>query len=117
MIIAYYARPMTIYGTPQVKRDEALIRSLGYEPIDIETPEIQHEASVSGMSVFETLVGKADILFFRAFPDGTIGAGVAQEIAWANSKGIPVLELPTGLTMRARTVDQTREYLRESGQR
>jgi len=114
---AYYARPMSIYKTPQEERDKQLIRQLGYEPIDINKESLQRQAKEQGMSVFKPLVDSAEILFFRAFPSGDLGAGVVQEIAWANEAGIPILELPGRISRRALTVEQTREMLKESGQR
>jgi hypothetical protein len=57
------------------------------------------------------------VLAFRALPDGTIPSGVAQEIKWAGEAGIPVIELPSAVNRRTLTLDQTREYLKEIGQR
>ena len=43
-----------------------------------------------------------------------IGAGVFKEI---QSVDVPVIELPSSISRRGLTVEQTREYLREVGQR
>lgn len=110
---AYYARPITLYGTPQEKRDEELIRSLGFEPIHIKKADYQGQ----GMAVFEPMVKDAKALFFRAFPDLSIGAGVAKEIAWAVEGGIPVVELPHVFERRTLSVDETRRMLAYMGQR
>lgn len=114
---AYYARPLSLYGTPQEERDKATIRALGFEPIEINKPEIQAAAAEQGMAPFESLVKQADALFFRAFVDGAIGAGVIKEIAWAVEGGMPAVELPGRIEIRALSVDETRLYLRELGQR
>lgn len=114
---AYYARPMSIYGTPQESRDMETIRALGYEPIDINKEELQERAKAEGMAVFKPLVDSAQALFFRSFMTREIGAGVGKEIAWAQEGGMPVVELPSGLSARVATVERTRELLSESGQR
>lgn len=114
---AYYARPKNLYGSPQEKRDIALIQQLGYEVIDFMKPEIQEAAKTQGMTVFEPLVKRANALFFRAFPSGDISAGVGFEIQVAEENHIPVLELPFQLPRRILSVDDTRLMLAELGQR
>ena len=114
---AYYARPMSLYGTIQETRDQEAIRLMGYEPIEINKEEIQRQAKAAGMATFEPMVKSADALFFRAFIDGQIGAGVAKEIQWAKDIGIPVAELPNRIVGRTLSVDETREYLHDLGQR
>ncbi len=121
---AYYAHCQAIYGTRQERRDHDLIRDLGYEPILFDEAAVQNEVAnvkaaggdVMGQ-VFEPLVESCEILFFRALPDGRIPAGVYREIGCAVMAGIPVLELPSGMTSRQMTVEATREYLHEVGQR
>ena len=67
--------------------------------------------------VFKPLLSaaKTDVVAFRALPDGRIPAGVAKEIEWAQTNGIPVIELPASLSTRTMSVAHTREYLREVG--
>lgn len=68
--------------------------------------------------IFKPLAkSNVDLVAFRALPDGRIPAGVAQEIKWAQEVGTPILELPSRLQSRVISVDETREYLREIGQR
>lgn len=110
---AYYARPITLYGTPQEERDETTIRALGFEPIQIKKADYQGQ----GMAVFEPMVKDAKALFFRSFPDMSIGAGVTKEIAWAVEAGLPVLELPHLFERRILTVDETRRMLAYQGKR
>jgi len=114
---AYYARPMSIYGSLQEARDTDLMEKLGYKAIDINKEELQAAAKDKGMDVFKPIVISASALFFRSFPCGAIGAGVAKEIKWAKEAGIPVVELPSCIGRRTLTVEQTRETLSESGQR
>lgn len=116
---AYYARPISIDGTPQEKRDHDLIRGLGYEPYPVgeDKEEALRKMKTDGMAAFKFYVEASDILIFRAFPDGSIGAGVAQEIDWALAKNIPVVEIPRQMGRRYLSVDNTREMLKELGQR
>ena len=115
--MAYYARPISLYGTKQEERDIALIERMGYEAIQINKKEIQSRVAAEGMEVFLPLVQQASALFFRGFLGGAIGAGVAKEIAWAEEAGIPVLEIPSGIGMRTLTVEATRDCLKELGAR
>lgn len=116
---AYYARPISIDGTPQEKRDKELIASIGFEPYPVGG---EKEAALVaykeiGMDAFKPYVEASDCLVFRAFPDGSIGAGVAKEIAWAVEAGIPVVEIPRQIRRRIIDVDDTREMLCELGAR
>ncbi|MDB5036532.1 MAG: hypothetical protein JWQ35_60 [Bacteriovoracaceae bacterium] len=115
--VAYYAHPISIYGSAQEKRDVALIESLGFEVLNPNAQE--HDRGYKeqgGMAYFEKLIrDKTHLLFFRAFADGTIPAGVAKEIEVMNFG--PVIELPTGIKRRTLSVDVTREVLKESGAR
>jgi hypothetical protein len=67
--------------------------------------------------VFRPLAEGCDLFVFRALPDGRIPAGVMQELMWARAVGRPILELPSGTLGRAMSVESTREYLHEVGQR
>lgn len=69
------------------------------------------------MEVFREAVSACDVLAFRAFPDGSIPAGVAKEIKWAKEMGKPVFELPSCIERRVLSVDATREVIVESGKR
>jgi hypothetical protein len=114
---AYYAHSMGIYGRPQEDRDLATLHALGFEVNNPNRPEMQEAADRLGMAAFKCEVEACDVLAFRAHADGGIGAGVAQEIAWAINAGMPVFELPSGINRRVLTVENTREWLRESGAR
>jgi hypothetical protein len=116
---AYYARPISVDGTKQEERDHALMRAMLFEPYPIgPAKEKALEAyRVEGMEAFRPYVLRSSALFFRAFPDGSIGAGVAKEIAWAQEAHIPVVELPRQILRRTLTVDETRAMLSELGQR
>lgn len=111
----YFARPINLYGTPQDERDIALIKSLGFEMLNPNKEEVDRDYKARGMIVYEELVRQCDALCFRACPDGSITAGVAKEIAAAEGK--PIFELPCGIHRRTLTVEATREYLRNCGER
>lgn len=121
----YYAHCIAIYDTPQEQRDRALLTALGFDIYDPDSREVEEEiarrkaADPNGdyMEFFRGLVTACDALVFRALPDGRIPAGVAKEIAYAQEAGLPVFELPSGVIARTATLDETREYLREVGQR
>lgn len=70
-----------------------------------------------GMNGLRGIVRKSDVVAFRANPDGLIGAGAWTEIQEAYRNGIPVIELPSGISRRGMTIEQTREYLKECGKR
>lgn len=115
--LAYYCRPLNIYNTKQELRDIGNINALGYEVIPINTPEIQQAYQNEGMEVFRQLVKMTDALFFRTLPDGSIPAGVYKEIEWADEEGVSIMELPRRIAFRSLSVEETREYLAELGQR
>jgi len=116
---AYYARPISIDNSPQFDRDQALIRALGFEvsPTPEEKAAILVQYKEVGMEAFRASVEASDALVFRAFPDGSIGAGVAKEIAWALAKGLPVVEIPRQIERRTIDAKQTQAMLAELGQR
>jgi len=122
----YYAHSMSIYSSPekenkQEKRDIAMLEAIGFEVFNPNQPWIQEkckELGANSMSLFESMVKEdTQALAFRAHPDGTIGAGIVKEIAWAKEVDHPVIELPSSITRRSLSVDDTREYLKELGQR
>jgi len=114
----YYAHSMHLYGSAQEARDIKLLEDLGFEVVNPNTPEHQLEAKTSGemtMAYFERLAERCDALAFRALPDGNISAGVFTEIIGVEGK--PVIELPWGVSRRGLSIGDTREYLKELGQR
>jgi hypothetical protein len=116
---AYYARPISVDGTKQADRDMDLIRALGFQPYPIlgDKADALEQYRQIGMEAFKPYVLSSAVLIFRAFPDGSIGAGVAKEIAWAQGAGIPVIEIPRQIARRTLNVDDTKAMLAELGQR
>ena len=106
-MIAYYAHPMAIYGTPQEEADIKLIESLGFECLNPNSPSYQGHT----MNQFCALAARCDLIVFRAFEDGMIGSGVAKEIEAMKKMGKPVLELTGRITRRALSREETRERL------
>ena len=122
----YYAHCLSIYNTPQERRDVATLMRLGFTVVNPNDPDLQQQVErhkQAGRSdlamelVFKPVVCNCDALVFRALPDGNIPAGVAKEIAWTLQEAKPIIELPRGLERRALSVDRTREYLHKVGQR
>lgn len=116
---AYYARPISIDDTPQMERDFATIRALGFEPYPIgdEKAAILEQYKKIGMDAFRPAVEASDAIFYRSFPDGSIGAGVKKELDWAIEKGLPVMEFARQIERRSISVDDTRAMLTELGYR
>ena len=114
-MIIYYAHPISIYDTPQEQRDVATLEGLG-EVRNPNSKEDQEGYQKKGMDHFAGVVKSCDALAFRAFPDGSIPAGVAKEIGYFDGRG-PVFELPTATHERTLSVEATRQRLRCGGAR
>jgi len=114
--ILYYAHCMAIYGTPQEKRDIDLLESNNFGVYNPNSEFCQNGYSEYGMNFFRPIILACDGLVFRGNPDGSIPAGIAKEVAIAQEHRF-ILELPCGITRRTMSVEETREYLKESGQR
>lgn len=143
----YYAHCIALYNTVQERRDiDTLLVTFQAGPVEIvnpNSPEVEQRCSelrkeveyINGRidqgyqaqrldaseiimsGVFKPLVRSCDVLAFRALYDGSVTAGVAKEIEYALEASIPVIELPSSVLRRTLNVEQTREYLREIGQR
>jgi len=107
----YYAHCASIYNTPQEKRDIELLQGLGFDVVNPNDPKHQ---KASSMGYFIKLALSCEILAFRGLPDGRIPAGIATEIFQFDGY---IIELPSGLFHRKISVEETREYLMEVGQR
>lgn len=116
-MIVYYAHCKAIYNTPQEERDIELLHKLGFRVLNPSAKDYDANWQEFGMDFANTLVKQCHALVFRALPDGSIPAGVATEIAIANDMNIPIFELPSFHLRRILDVDETRQYLRETGQR
>jgi hypothetical protein len=121
----YYAHFMGIYNTPQEERDVKTLEALGLEVLNPNTPEVSAEfaAEKTGSyeakfdKVFGTKVRECEVFAFKALPDGRIPGGIAMELKYATAAGKIIIELPSGTYARMMGRDDTREYLRDIGQR
>jgi len=114
----YYAHCMALYNTPQEARDIALLESLGFEVLNPNAPEHEHNWETLGMDYAHALVTQCEVFAFRALPEsGNIPSGVYTEIRIAQSLDIPVIELPSCIGYREMSYPMTVEYLKEVGQR
>lgn len=125
---AYYAHFMGIYNTPQEKRDIDTLEALG---LTVVNPNNEHVSesfeavkNMEGMSyleafeaVFFTLIDECEVFAFKALPDGRIPGGVAMELKYAQEHNKIIIELPSGTRSRMMDGEQTREYLKDIGQR
>lgn len=115
--IVYYAHCLAIYDTPQEQRDIELLKSLGFEVYNPNCEEASAAYKQHGMNWFLDKVASCDAVAFRSLPSGKIPAGIYKEVNHAIERRIPVIELPSRLSQRELTVEQTREYLQEIGLR
>lgn len=117
MIKIYYAHPLSLYDTPQEERDIATLELLGFNVFNPNSVDCEEGYRSNGMLYFKEIIQSMNALAFRAIPGLGIPAGIASEINDAKELGLPIIELPCSLEMRAMSVAQTREYLHEIGQR
>lgn len=113
----YYAHSIALYNTPQEARDFVALQALGFDVVNPNNPVSASCYEAEGMSYFKTVIRETAALAFRANADGTINAGIAQEIEWARELLRPVIELPSAINRRTLTVSQSRDYLRDEGAR
>ena len=118
-LIIYYAHGMYLYGSAQEARDIELLTGMGFDVVNPSDPDYAAEAKLHGnsMNYYKELVRKCDGLAFRASPDGLITAGVFCEIQEMQTKGGPVIELPSMMKRRSLDIGQTVAYLHEIGER
>jgi hypothetical protein len=96
----YYAHPMALYGTAFEQADVARIEAALGPCVNPNTPPFKaavdriKAAGGKPMRPFTDAVRGSDGLAWRAFPDGTVGAGVRLEIDTALAAGKPVYRLP-----------------------
>lgn len=116
---AYFAHPITDYGTERETAAIKIIREAGYGVENPNKPRHQSGYASRGMDYFLDIVRRCDALAFMPFPDGFVGAGVAKEIDAARMRGIPVFEVdddglidPGELGGRILSVDETRLRVR-----
>ena len=81
----YYAHPITDYDTVKERRDIALLRRLGFEVYNPNSPEDSEAYREHGMKHFCDIIRSDEIVgvAFRTFHDGMISAGVSKEIQTA----------------------------------
>ena len=122
----YYAHNMGLYNTAQEERDIYALEKMGFEVVNPNTPAISDEFKSATtvlsykdafVSVFGGAISECDVFAFRALPDGRIPSGVYWEMELALEEGQAIIELPHSPASRKMNPEQTREYLREIGQR
>lgn len=121
----YYAHSMHLYGSKQEQRDIALLESMGFDVINPGTKEIgeqvkkyreKHGASKI-MEFFNDVIDLCDGTAFRAHPDGKIGSGVWYELEYTKRTGKFIFELPSLISTRVLSQQDTVEYLKLMGER
>jgi hypothetical protein len=113
---AYYSHAKVVAHTPQEKSDIETLESAGFKVDNPYHPKYSEWWETEGIEFGKALVQSNDVFVFRALPDGSIPAGVAKELGWAEEAGKPIIELPYALSQRkTRTVAETVEYYKEVG--
>lgn len=121
----YYAHSVGIYDSPQEERDIIQLLTMGFEVYDPNNQEVKEDIEMyrkihgeeKVMDYFNSLLDQCDGLAFRAHADGKIGSGVWYEIQYIKAQNKPIIELPSLITNRALSVEDTKEYLRLHGNR
>lgn len=118
----YYAHPMSWYGTEAEGRDIASL-SKAFPSARIVNPNWLHKqfsgdeweimSSAEKMAFFLVELGNLDVLAFRPFTQGGVGAGVAKEIleAYVLDKAVYIIKggYPTKGDRLARDITVSRQ--------
>jgi len=121
----YYAHSMHLYDTKQELRDIEILEKLGFKVINPNTPQVQEGVeeyrkefgAERVMEYFFDMVNEAEVFAFRAHPEGKIPSGVNWELNTAKGLNKLIIELPSLLSTRGLSVEDTKEYLKLLGQR
>ncbi len=125
MLRIYYAHSLSIYDTQQEIRDIDTLEGLGFYVVNPNSREVQEGVNKwkqengddATMKYFDNILDTCDAIAFRPHPDGKIGSGVWYEVQYIREQRKPVVELPNLFSYRVLSKEDTREYLRVSGQR
>ena len=114
----YYAHPVSLYDTPRETIDLSILKYL-WPDAEVYNPNSkldQEKYKEYGMQWFLDRIEDCDLLVFRSFENGKIGAGVWKEIEYAELICVlPIMELPYTFEGRELSVDDTRKYLKQYG--
>jgi hypothetical protein len=113
-MFVFYSHPVSLYHTKQEEEDLILLNDLFPHYGIINPSEEWHQKGYAkdGMKYFLDIIkADVDILAFRRFPNGKIGAGVWKEIKQSMEGDILIFELPTIKEEDVLTVAETKEYL------
>lgn len=110
MKLAYYAHPITEYGTNLELVVMRHLEKCGFIVINPNNPitDLEYKVAKStggfdkAMRVFYNLIDRCDVLAFTPFHDGMISSGVKLEMQYAYNAGKPVLEVPLQGLIEAR---------------
>ena len=114
----YYAHCMDIYNTQQEKRDIETLANLGLIVVNPNSKQVQAQYNSNpDFELFVNLVRHCDLFAFRGLMGGIVPSGVGKELEAARGLNKPIIELPSYVNRKFLTVEETREYLHENGQR
>lgn len=98
----YYSHAKNTNNTAQEKQDIETLQALGFVVDNPYHSKYQEFWETEGFEFSKVLIESNDVFAFRALSDGRISAGVAKEVAIAESIGKPVIELPYSLSERVK---------------
>lgn len=99
---AYYSHAKIIARSEQERKDIELLETLGFVVDNPYHPKYIEFWETEGFEFSKILIDNNDIFVFRALSDGRIPAGVAKEVAIAETSGKPIIELPYSLNERVK---------------
>lgn len=107
--MVFYAHSMSWYGKPIEAKSIAVLDALGFSVLN---PASHQEGyNIKGMLYSAKLIDKCDAVAFSSFKDGKIGSGVQWELDYAQSKGLPIFEVPHLKGRKRLTRQETRERI------
>lgn len=112
---AYYSHAKILVKTEQEKADIETLEKAGFKVDNPYHAKYSEWWETEGIEFGRVLIEANDVFVFRALPDGTITAGVAKELKWAEEANKPIIELPYALSERvARSIENTVEYYKKA---
>lgn len=108
-MITYFAHAVSSYNTIVEQQALTVLAMLGNailnpnHPVHAASYKAAREANGNGMSYFyDHVLPRCGKCVFMAFPDLQVSAGVAAEVSWFLSRGLPVFEIdPNTLSTRS----------------
>lgn len=111
----YLAMPVTAFDTAVERKCTHALEAVGWTVVSPNAPEHQAGYQAGGMPYFMNIVAGCDALAFVRFDDGTIGAGVAQEVMTAFVHGKLILRMAEDWEYEGYEAEPCDRYVFEGG--